>query len=230
MDFATGGISGGFYGAGMAGGRFDPIAFIQRPPIIIRAVCWLFSIIVFGSIASNGYMKDENEKDVCIINGNGSVCSYTVWAGLVAFFASMAFIAGEYLFEQMSSAKSRKHYVVADLGFSAFLAFLYFVGFCYISSQWSKSPDPPNGVGSGNVTCAILFSFLSVFTWGGCAYFAFLRYKAGVTEIPFQSTYESDPNNQAAYTSYANDNEQYQEPPFSQQQMGGQQQFQAPTY
>jgi hypothetical protein len=23
MDFATGGISGGFYGAGMAGGRFD---------------------------------------------------------------------------------------------------------------------------------------------------------------------------------------------------------------
>lgn len=23
MDFATGGIQGGFYGAGMAGGRFD---------------------------------------------------------------------------------------------------------------------------------------------------------------------------------------------------------------
>lgn len=118
----------------------------------------------------------------------------------------------------------------ADLAFSGFWAFMYFVGFCYISNQWSDSKEPPNGVGSGNVTCAIIFSFLSIFTWGACTYFAFLRFKAGVTEIPFQSTYESDPVNQAAYASYpdANENEQYQEPPFSQHQMG--QQFQAPTY
>lgn len=74
----------------------------------------VFSIIVFGSIASNGYIKDENNKDVCIINGNGSVCSYAVWVGLVGFFASIAFIVGEYLFEQMSSAKSRKHYVIGE--------------------------------------------------------------------------------------------------------------------
>jgi hypothetical protein len=183
---------------------------------------------VFGSIGSNGYTKDDNQKDVCIINGNGSACSYAVWVGLVGFFASMGFIAGEYLFEQMSSAKSRKHYVLADLGFSSFWAFMYFVGFCYISSQWSKSDDPPNG--GGSVSCAIMFSFLSIFTWAGCAYFAFLRYKAGVTEIPFQSTYESDPVNQAAYSSYpdANENEQYQDPPFSQQ--GQFQQFQTPNY
>jgi uncharacterized membrane protein YuzA (DUF378 family) len=189
---------------------------------------------VFGSIGSNGYIKDENQKDECIINGNGSACSYAIWVGLIGFFASMGFIAGEYLFEQMSSAKSRKHYVLADLGFSGFWAFMYFVGFCYISSQWSKSADPPNGVGSGNVTCAITFCFLSIFSWAGCTYFAFLRFKAGVTEIPFQSTYESDPVNQAAYSSYpdANENEQYQEPPFSQQQAGqGQfQQFQTPNY
>lgn len=149
----------------------------------------------------------------------------------------------------MSSAKSRKHYVLgeksislhegtlsdflifaADLGFSAFWTFIYFIGFFYISTQWSKSAEPLNGVGSGNVYCAIFFSFLSIFTWAGCTWFAYLRYKAGVTEIPFQSTYESDPVNQAAYSSYpdANENEQYQEPPFSQPFHG--QQFQAPTY
>lgn len=106
---------------------------------------------------------------------------------------------------------------------------MYFVGFCYISSQWSKSVDPPNNIGSTNITIAIIFSFLSIFSWAGCTYFAYLRFKAGV-EIPFQSTYESDTANQAAYSSYpdANENEQYQQPPFSQQQMG--QQFQAPTY
>lgn len=86
-------------------------------------------------------------KDVCIIKGSG--CSFAVWLGLVGFFASMGFIAGEYFFEQMSSAKSRKHYVLVDLGFSGFWAFMYFVGFCYISNQWSNSADPPNGVGSG---------------------------------------------------------------------------------
>lgn len=191
----------------------------------------LFSLIVFGSITSNGWMKDENNKDICIINKNGSVCSYAVWIGLIGFFASIAFIAGEYLFDQMSSAKSRKHYVIADMAFSAFWGFMYFVGFCYIWSQWSKSEDPPNGVGSGNVTCAILFSFLSIFTWAICGYYAFLRFKTGVQEIPFQSTYESDGMNQGGYSSYpdANDNEQYQEPPFAQQQVG-QQNFQAPTY
>ena len=38
--------------------------------------------------------------------------------GVIAFLASIAFVGGEYVFEQMSSAKSRKHYVLADIGFS----------------------------------------------------------------------------------------------------------------
>lgn len=74
---------------------------------------------------------------------------------------------------------------------------------------------------------AIFFSFLSVFTWGICAYYAFLRYNAGVQEIPFQSTYEPNDMQSQAYN-YSNENEQYQEPPFSQQT--NMQQFQAPDY
>lgn len=31
----------GAYGGGKAGGAFDPQAFIQRPPVIVRAVCWV---------------------------------------------------------------------------------------------------------------------------------------------------------------------------------------------
>ena len=37
---------------------------------------------------------------------------------VIAFLASMYFLAGEFLFEQMSSVKTRKHYVLIDLGFS----------------------------------------------------------------------------------------------------------------
>lgn len=31
--------SGGAYGAGKAGGAFDPFIFVQRPQVILRAVC-----------------------------------------------------------------------------------------------------------------------------------------------------------------------------------------------
>lgn len=32
-------MDGGAYGGGKAGAPFDPIAFVQRPQVILRAVC-----------------------------------------------------------------------------------------------------------------------------------------------------------------------------------------------
>lgn len=80
----------------------------------------LFAIIVFGCISSQGWTvdKDDINKDVCLYNNDSNACNYGVGIGVIAFLASMGFIAGEYLFEQMSSVKTRKHYVLADLGFS----------------------------------------------------------------------------------------------------------------
>lgn len=52
------------------------------------------------------------------MNKDTNCCNYAVGIGVIAFLASMAFLAGEYLFEQMSSVKTRKHYVLADLAFS----------------------------------------------------------------------------------------------------------------
>ncbi|XP_049540138.1 synaptogyrin isoform X1 [Anopheles aquasalis] len=222
---------GGAYGGGKAGGAFDPIAFVQRPIVILRAVCWLFAIIVFGCISSEGWREESNGKEYCIINRDGNACNYAVGIGVIAFLASMGFIAGEYLFEQMSSVKTRKHYVLADLGFSAFWSFLFFIGFCYLTNQWGKADDPPNGEGVNNVQASIVFSFFSIFTWAGCAYFAFLRFKAGV-DPSFSSTYESDPSAAQQYSAYpaSNDNDQFQEAPFSGQQQQQQQQQQRADY
>lgn len=225
MDF-----SGGAYGGGKAGGAFDPIGFVMRPTVILRAVCWLFAIIVFGCVSAEGW-REENGKEYCIINRDANACNYAVGIGVIAFLASIGFIAGEYLFEQMSSVKTRKHYVLADLGFSALWTFLYFIGFCYLTNAWGKADDPPNGEGVNNVQASIVFSFFSIFTWAGCAYFAFLRFKAGV-DPSFQSTYESDPNAANQYSSYpvgsgpgaggVEGGDQYQPSPFG----GGQQQQQ----
>jgi len=74
---------------------------------------------VFGCISSEGWRySKEKRKEVCLFNYNGNACNYGVGIGVIAFLAAIGFLAGEYLFEQMSSVKTRKHYVLADLGFS----------------------------------------------------------------------------------------------------------------
>lgn len=79
----------------------------------------LFAVIVFGCISSEGWLEDpETKKEVCLFNRDSTACNYGVGLSVIAFLASMGFVAGEYFFEQMSSVKTRKHYVLGDLGFS----------------------------------------------------------------------------------------------------------------
>ncbi|XP_015516603.1 synaptogyrin [Neodiprion pinetum] len=222
---------GGAYGGGKAGAPFDPIAFVQRPQVILRALCLLFAIIVFGSISSKGYASVDG-KEVCLYNNDTNACNYGVGIGVLAFLGSIGFLAGEYLFEQMSSVKTRKHYVLLDLGISGFWAFLYFVGFCYLTNAWGQSEKPKGGIGVNDVQAAIAFSFFSIFSWAGCAWFAFQRFKQG-TDAAFAPSYEADPVGGAGYTSYPDATDAaYQEPPFNQQQQQqrGMGDFQAPAY
>ncbi|CAL7950871.1 unnamed protein product [Xylocopa violacea] len=226
-------MDGGAYGGGKAGAPFDPIAFVQRPQVILRAVCLLFAIIVFGCISNKGYMAKDG-KEVCLYNEDHNACNYGIGIGVLAFLASIGFLAGEYLFEQMSSVKTRKHFVLLDLGFSGIWAFLYFVGFCYLTNAWNKSQTPENNYGVNNVQSAIAFSFFSIFTWAACAWFAFQRFKQG-TDAAFAPSYEADPVGGTGYTSYPDATDTgYQEPPFGQQQQQQQQQrmpdFRAPAY
>lgn len=79
----------------------------------------LFAIVVFGCISSQGWTTDPKGNKTCLYNGNSNACNYGVGIGVIAFLASMGFLAGEYLFEQMSSVKTRKHFVLGDLGFSS---------------------------------------------------------------------------------------------------------------
>ncbi|XP_066159287.1 synaptogyrin [Euwallacea fornicatus] len=223
----------GAYGGGKAGGAFDPISFAQRPTVILRAICWLFAIIVFSCISSQGWQPmGPNKKLTCLYNGDTNACNYGVGISVIAFLASMGFLVGEYLFEQMSSVKTRKHYVLADLGFSGFWAFLYFVGFWYLCDQWAKADNPPSGIGISNVRAAIAFSFFSIFAWAASAFLAFQRFKQGA-DAAFASNFESD-NMQTAYPSYPggpDTDQHYQEPPFSAgPNPRGPSEFQAPTY
>nr|CAG4638789.1 EOG090X0FHR [Cyclestheria hislopi] len=222
----------GAYGAGKAGGNFQLIEFIQTPQVILRLVNILFSIIVFGSITSQGWHFDlTTKREECLYNGDPNACNYGVGIGVIAFLGAVLLLAGEYMFPQMSSVKTRRHFVIGDMGFSALWSFLYFVGFCYLASQWTKAANIPEAAGSSNnMRAAIAFSFFSVFSWGGSAFFGYKRYREG-SDSAFATAYETNigsgvgaattPGSGGGYTSFpgmgttADPIGAYQAPPFS---------------
>nr|CAG4649751.1 EOG090X0FHR [Scapholeberis mucronata] len=204
-------MEAGAFGAGKAGTAFNPVEFVQRPQVILRLLNILFSIIVFGSISSKGYTF-EGGKEVCLYNKDGNACNYGVGIGVIAFLAASLLLAGEYFFPQMSSVKTRRHYVLGDLGFSGFWSFLYGVGFIYLASQWTKTADGNAAVlaAGNNMRAAITFSFFSVFTWAGSSYFAYQRYRQGA-DSAFATAYETGmggpggattPGSTGGYTSF----------------------------
>nr|CAH0100052.1 unnamed protein product [Daphnia galeata] len=200
----------GAFGAGKAGTDFNPVEFVQRPQVILRLLNILFSIIVFGSISSKGWTFDS-KKEVCLYYSDANACNYGVGIGVIAFLAAAVLLAGEYFFPQMSSVKTRRHYVIGDLAFSGFWAFLYGVGFIYLASQWTKSDSSPAASAAGNnLRAAIAFSFFSIFTWAGSSFFAYQRYRQGA-ESAFATAYETGmggpggattPGSAGGYTSF----------------------------
>uniref|UniRef100_A0A671DV28 Synaptogyrin 1 n=1 Tax=Rhinolophus ferrumequinum TaxID=59479 RepID=A0A671DV28_RHIFE len=157
---------------------------------ILRVVSWVFSIVVFGSIVNEGYLNTPSEgKEFCIYNRNPNACSYGVAVGVFAFLTCLLYLALDVYFPQISSVKDRKKAVLSDIGVSAFWAFLWFVGFCFLANQWqvSKPKDNPLNEGTDAARAAIAFSFFSIFTWSLTAALAVRRFK----DLTFQEEYST---------------------------------------
>ncbi|XP_056607797.1 synaptogyrin-1a isoform X1 [Triplophysa dalaica] len=188
------------YGAGKAGGTFDPLTFFQQPQTILRLVSWIFSIVIFGCIANEGYTNHpEVEQEFCIFNRNQNACNYGVGMGALAFLCCAAFLALDVYFPQISSVKDRKKAVLADIGASAFWSFMWFVGFCFLANQWqvAKPEDNPLNEGGDAARAAITFSFFSIFTWAGQAFLGYQRYTLGSSSSLFSQDY-TDPSQDPA--------------------------------
>ncbi|KAG5278765.1 hypothetical protein AALO_G00102490 [Alosa alosa] len=198
-------MEGMAYGAGKAGGAFDPITFVQQPHTILRIVSWLFAIVIFGSIANEGYVNRPDEvEEHCIFNRNQNACNYAVSMGTMAFVSCLAFLALDIYFPQISSVKDRKKAVLADVGVSAFWSFMWFVGFCLMANQWqvAKLEDNPLREGGDAARAAITFSFFSIFTWAALSFLAYKRYLLGADSALFSTEY-TDPSQDAAAAPYS---------------------------
>lgn len=79
----------------------------------------LFSIVIFGCIANEGYINQaKEEEEYCIFNRNQNACNYGVFMGSMAFLCCVGFLALDIYFPQISSVKDRKKAVLADIGLS----------------------------------------------------------------------------------------------------------------
>uniref|UniRef100_A0A8C2XHL4 Synaptogyrin 3a n=1 Tax=Cyclopterus lumpus TaxID=8103 RepID=A0A8C2XHL4_CYCLU len=157
----------GSFGAGRSGSTIDPITFAKQPQTILRVLSWIFSLVVFASIVNEGYVNLGSERLHCVFNKNADACNYGVFMGLVGLLACSFFFMLDYKFSSISSVKDRKKAIMLEIGFSGSWTFLYFVGFCFLANQWSRTTaaDLPLNQGADAARAAIAFSFFSIITW-----------------------------------------------------------------
>ncbi|MBN3313454.1 SNG2 protein, partial [Atractosteus spatula] len=220
----------GAYGAAKAGGAFDFPTFLKQPQTIIRFLSWVFAIVVFASITGEGYVNTAHDKETsCMFNENDSACHYGVGVGVLAFLGCVAFFILDAYFPQISNANDRKYIVMADLAFSGVWTLLWFVGFCFLTNQWSQTTEKEHLVGDA-ARASITFSFFSIFTWGLLSYLALKRYRQGVDD--FSQNY-TDPSSDhtTPYPPYPTASDSYQQSPFdSNPQPAAEGAYQPPVY
>ncbi|GAA6231890.1 synaptogyrin-2-like [Lates japonicus] len=208
------------YGASLAGGAFDFPSFVRQPQTILRCLSWLFAIVVFATITAEGYINTASQiVTKCIFNGVDSACSYGVGIGVLAFLACVVFLVLDAYFPQISNAKERKYIVIGDLVFSAAWTFLWFICFCVLANQWSHTDTNILSVPQDAARAVVAFSFFSIITWAALSYFAYARYRQGVSE--FDQEYRdpaSDHTTPYPPAPYASGPTGYQQSPFSHNQ------------
>ncbi|XP_076001612.1 synaptogyrin-2b [Genypterus blacodes] len=242
--------SSSVYGAALAGGGFDFNKFIRQPQTIVRFLSWLFALVVFACITTEGYINPIDSPEAkCMFNQNDSACHYAVGIGVIAFLACVGFLALDVYVPFMSSAQERKYAVLADLVFSGVWAFLWFVCFCLLATLWGRTHNV-SSIPEDAARATVAFSFFSIATWGILTYFALGRYRHGVSDMavptyneppmdhhsPYAPTYAPtsyNPTtyNPTTYSVYPSSGPDVQQPPFtSNLHPAGDSGYQPPSY
>ncbi|KRX79524.1 Synaptogyrin-2 [Trichinella sp. T6] len=185
-------MTGRAYGAGMAGSEINWRKAIQNPRCILRAVCMLFAIIVFGSISSRAWYKNPGGDVICLFGESNFSCALGNGLGIWSFLMCIGMIVSDIMFENISAISTRKRVVVGDLASSGIMTFLWFIAFCTLANKWSsmKLTDAMK-VAASPCEAAIAFSFFSTISWAGLAFLGWKRYKEGA-ESAFAPTYDQD--------------------------------------
>uniref|UniRef100_A0A915PLD5 Synaptogyrin n=1 Tax=Setaria digitata TaxID=48799 RepID=A0A915PLD5_9BILA len=179
------------YGAGMAGGQFQPGIFFRKPTVIIRIFALVFGLAQWIAVSRGGWYATKNDDEqICLYANSSSTCSFGSAMGFFAVLSAVGLLFLDAKFETISSIPTRKRAVMTDMILSGLLAFLFLITFF---SLWSKygEVDISEPYSGGLAKIAIFFAFLSVFVWGAGTFFAWRRYEEGAV-TNFVPSYEQD--------------------------------------
>lgn len=77
-------------------------------------------MIVYFCASSGSWTTDtKTNEEVCMFKLKSFGCHIGGVVGFTSVIGAAVFVGGEYYFENVPSVKSRKHYVLIDLGFSS---------------------------------------------------------------------------------------------------------------
>ncbi|MCP9266330.1 Synaptogyrin [Dirofilaria immitis] len=166
------------YGAGMAGGQFQPGVFLRKPTVILRIFALIVGLAQWIAVSRGGwYISENNGEQICLYANSSSTCS----------FGS----AMDAKFEKISSIPTRKRAVTTDMILSGFIAGILISD--NVFSLWSKygEVDINKPYSGGLAKSAILFALLSLVIWGASAFLAWRRYEEGAI-TNFVPSYEQN--------------------------------------
>ncbi|NWR79845.1 SNG2 protein, partial [Centropus unirufus] len=168
---------GGAYGAAKAGGSFELGRFVQQPQVLAR----IASAVSAGSPAFGSLLPScpgsllldpsfplarDPASDPCqpIPPLCGAACQLRICADLhlpPAPPAAGAWWEQSPTWEPGSCSLSPSCHLLP----TGLWTFLWFIGFCFLTNQWSWTPAEHVRIGADSARAAITFSFFSIFSW-----------------------------------------------------------------
>jgi hypothetical protein len=144
---------------------------LLSPLLYIRVAGILFSLIVFGCVADQGYHAQDATplSGQCLYNESGA-CGYIIAIGVLAFIICLVFMTkdvGMIILDFSGNIFVKKIVIIIDMSVNGLWAFLWFVGFCYTADQY-RNNNPMmdlNPAQVNNLQAAIAFSFFSILLW-----------------------------------------------------------------
>ncbi|NWR77524.1 SNG3 protein, partial [Centropus unirufus] len=201
-------MEGASFGAGRAGGAIDPVDFLKQPQTLLRVTTWVRR-------RGRGGRRCPGRAGDGQCPGHGAVPG--------ALGSARCF------------GQCPVFWAVLALFLPGFLAFLWFVAFCFLANQWQRTTMSRGALqGADAARAAITFSFFSIIIWVVLAVRALQRYRLG-TDMSLFATDQFAPDPNAAYPGYPTGSgiestDTYQSPPFTETLDTNPKGYQVPAY
>uniref|UniRef100_A0A8C5IIK8 Synaptogyrin 3 n=1 Tax=Junco hyemalis TaxID=40217 RepID=A0A8C5IIK8_JUNHY len=216
-------MEGASFGAGRAGAAIDPVDFLKQPQTLLRVTTWVRLPCAGRHVRGWQVNSDQhrNPQMSAVPKGDSWFCLP--------------------LREQFRVSEGEKHRSCLELqnqntcSPAGFLAFLWFVAFCFLANQWQRTTLTRGfAQGADAARAAITFSFFSIIIWVVLALRALQRYRLG-TDMSLFATEQFGAEPSASYPGYpggsgVESTETYQSPPFSESLEANPKGYQVPAY